>query len=167
MDRRLIERTIEIAGRSQTFGPRALRAAKDEQSVVGRWVRRRYVQLGRPRGSRRLCVWWQKGRGGSWSRPRNSSLSALRGIVGTEQPHEPRLVVCSEWMRFQGVSAREEERRQEIPGVMCLLSGNYREFQVIFRCQHKLVCRGECWRVTVPPRLWPSRWRPVLSWVPL
>ncbi len=35
MDRRLIERTIEIAGRSQAFGPRALRAALDSSPLWG------------------------------------------------------------------------------------------------------------------------------------
>jgi Transposase DDE domain/Transposase domain (DUF772) len=35
MDRRLIERTIEIAAQSQTFGPRALRAALDSSPLWG------------------------------------------------------------------------------------------------------------------------------------
>jgi hypothetical protein len=35
MDRRLIERTIEIAGQSQIFGPRALRAALDSSPLWG------------------------------------------------------------------------------------------------------------------------------------
>src|SRR5258708_22544850 len=35
MDRRLIERTIEIASQSQSFGPRALRAALDSSPVWG------------------------------------------------------------------------------------------------------------------------------------
>ncbi len=35
MDRRLIERTIEIANRSQAFGPRALRAALDSSPLWG------------------------------------------------------------------------------------------------------------------------------------
>ncbi len=35
MDRRLIERTIEIAGQSQAFGPRALRAALDSSPLWG------------------------------------------------------------------------------------------------------------------------------------
>jgi transposase len=35
MDRRLIERTIEIAGHSQAFGPRALRAALDSSPLWG------------------------------------------------------------------------------------------------------------------------------------
>jgi hypothetical protein len=35
MDQRLIERTIEIAGHSQAFGPRALRAALDSSSLWG------------------------------------------------------------------------------------------------------------------------------------
>lgn len=35
MDRRLIERTIELAGRSQAFGPRALRAALDSSPLWG------------------------------------------------------------------------------------------------------------------------------------
>jgi Transposase domain (DUF772) len=35
MDRRLIERTIEIASRSQAFGPRALRAALDSSPLWG------------------------------------------------------------------------------------------------------------------------------------
>jgi transposase len=51
MDRRLIERTIEIASQSQAFGPRALRAALDSS----------------PR-SKRSCVWWPISRGGNWSR---------------------------------------------------------------------------------------------------
>ena len=33
MDRRLIERTIEMASQSQTFGPRALRAALDSSPL--------------------------------------------------------------------------------------------------------------------------------------
>ncbi len=35
MDRRLIERTIEIASQSQAFGPRALRAALDSSPLWG------------------------------------------------------------------------------------------------------------------------------------
>jgi Transposase DDE domain/Transposase domain (DUF772) len=35
MDRRLIERTIEVASQSQTFGPRALRAALDSSPLWG------------------------------------------------------------------------------------------------------------------------------------
>src|SRR6266853_2664191 len=35
MDRRLIERTIEIAAQSQAFGPRALRAALDSSPLWG------------------------------------------------------------------------------------------------------------------------------------
>jgi hypothetical protein len=35
MDRRLIERTIEIANQSQTFGSRALRAALDSSPLWG------------------------------------------------------------------------------------------------------------------------------------
>lgn len=35
MDRRLIERTIEIANQSQGFGPRALRAALDSSPLWG------------------------------------------------------------------------------------------------------------------------------------
>jgi transposase len=35
MDRRLIERTIEVAGQSQTFGPRPLRAALDSSPLWG------------------------------------------------------------------------------------------------------------------------------------
>jgi transposase len=35
MDRRLIERTIELANQSQAFGPRALRAALDSSPLWG------------------------------------------------------------------------------------------------------------------------------------
>jgi hypothetical protein len=35
MDRRLIERTIEVANQSQVFGPRALRAALDSSLLWG------------------------------------------------------------------------------------------------------------------------------------
>ncbi len=35
MDRRLIERTIEMANQSQAFGPRALRAALDSSPLWG------------------------------------------------------------------------------------------------------------------------------------
>ena len=49
MDRRLIERTIEIAAQSQTFGPRALRAALDSSPLWGAGRVEDTYNLGAPR----------------------------------------------------------------------------------------------------------------------
>jgi transposase len=68
MDRRLIERTIEIASHSQAFGPRA------DAALL--WI---VVRCGEPDASRiriiwwdtrskRSCAWWLTSRGGSWSK---------------------------------------------------------------------------------------------------
>jgi hypothetical protein len=52
MDRRLIERTIEIASQSQAFGPRPLRAALDSSPLGGALPCRRYLQSRRTRAQK-------------------------------------------------------------------------------------------------------------------
>lgn len=52
MDRRLIERTIEIASQSQAFGPRPLRAALDSSPLWGALPSRRYLQSRRTRAQK-------------------------------------------------------------------------------------------------------------------
>src|SRR2546430_10852930 len=65
MDRRLIERTIEIASQSQAFGPRALRAALDSSPLWGAGrVEDTYNLVGH--ALKKSCAWWQTSRGGSW-----------------------------------------------------------------------------------------------------
>lgn len=66
MDRRLIERTIEIASQSQAFGPRPLRAALDSSPLWGVLPCRRYLQSRRTRAETRSYAWWLTSRGGSW-----------------------------------------------------------------------------------------------------
>lgn len=44
MDRRLLERTVELAATSGAFGSRQLRAALDSSPPVGCWACRRYLQ---------------------------------------------------------------------------------------------------------------------------
>ena len=43
LDRRLLERTVELAATTGAFGARQLRAALDSSSAVGRWAGRRYL----------------------------------------------------------------------------------------------------------------------------
>ncbi len=67
MDRRLIERTIEVASQRQAFGPRALRAALDSSPLWGQGASKIPI-IWWDTHSKRLCMWWPISRGGSWSR---------------------------------------------------------------------------------------------------
>jgi hypothetical protein len=64
MDRRLIERTIEIASQSQEFGSRALRAALDSSPYgePDEWKKRTISWVTR---SKKYCAWWPISKGGS------------------------------------------------------------------------------------------------------
>jgi transposase-like protein DUF772 len=67
LDRRLIERSIEVATQSQAFGPRALRAARDSSPL---WGAGRVEDTSNLVGhaQTRCGVWWPISRGGSWSK---------------------------------------------------------------------------------------------------
>ena len=77
MDRRLIERTIEIASQSQAFGSRALRAALDSSPLWGagrvedtyNLVGHALFQVGHARGGRPAGAGAGRGSTRGWSRP--------------------------------------------------------------------------------------------------
>jgi hypothetical protein len=87
MDRRMIERTIEVANQSQVFGPRALRAVLDK-SVVGSQTSQGYLQSDRTcaqKGHERGCRPAGEGtsRVGLWEQL-ESSVRLRLGSTGAE-----------------------------------------------------------------------------------
>lgn len=105
MDRRLIERTIEIASQSLAFGPRALRAALDSSSLWGGGrVEDTYNLVGHALKKVMCMVADQQGRELEQTAP---GRSRLRGRVAVEHT----LAHVGQW---QGLRARYRSLRKNI-----------------------------------------------------